>query len=70
MGDRSAFSNWFRTTYKNDFDKGAEYLLDCSMFGGSDSVVWDYLKKTGDKHYSFETFIKATTIIMEEEDNA
>lgn len=59
----SAFEKWFTINFKENIEVGADYIIHCAN-GSSDSVVWEYLDKTGDKQYTRETFIKAAKLIM------
>ena len=62
----SAFEKWFQINFRENVTEGAQHLFECCRDGGSDSVAWDWLDKTGDKQFSNETFIKAAKLILEE----
>lgn len=64
VDEMSAFEKWFTLNFKENIEVGADYIVHCCAHGPSDSVVWDYLDKTGDRQYTRETFIKAAKIIM------
>lgn len=61
----TAFEQWFRVMYLKDIKNGIMYLKHCIKFGQPDSVIWDYLKATGDKIFDDETFKKAAENIIE-----
>jgi hypothetical protein len=58
-----AFINWFKQTFKDRKDEGISHLISLTKDG---SVVWDYLKQTGDEEYTVDTFSKAYDLIMKE----
>lgn len=62
----SAFEKWFHINFKENIPAGAQYLYQCAAEGPADSIVWQWLDKTGDKTYSVETFVKAAKLILEE----
>lgn len=64
----SAFEKWFQREFAEHPDSGAEYLYNCCVLGGQESVVWDWLGKTGHKTYTKETFVKAAHLILELKD--
>jgi hypothetical protein len=58
-----AFINWFKQTFKDRKDEGISHLI---SLAGDGSGVWDYLERTGDKEYTFDTFSKAYDLLMAE----
>ena len=60
-----AHVNWFKQTFGDNKQEGEFYLLDLAK-ASSGSFVWDYLERTGDKEYNFDTFSKAYDLIMKE----
>lgn len=60
----TAFEKWFRHNFEGCPQAGASYLINCCMNGAKDSVAWEWLKKTGDKTFTPETFVKAAKLIL------
>lgn len=60
----NAFVSWFRRECSGDTSKGANILLDMTMFGPSDSQVWNVLENTGHKEYTKETFRLAAEMLL------
>ena len=63
---KDAFHAWFHLNFANHIEEGAEYLLRCAHVGSKDSVVWDVLQRTGADEYSWDTFMKAAQLMLQE----
>lgn len=61
----SAFNKWFKMQYEADPKAAISYLFQCTVLE-QDSIVWDYLEKTGDTTYTNSTFEKAAKLIVED----
>lgn len=62
----TAFARWFYKNFADNPQKGAAYLFGMCGKGMLGDVGWEYLKRTGDKEYSINTFIKAAELILAE----
>ena len=62
----NAFNQWFKNQYEQSPESAISYLFDCCL-KQPDSVVWEYLQKTGDTEFTPETFHKAAQLIIKGE---
>lgn len=62
----TAFQQWFKREYERDPDAAISYLFRCTL-AEPNSVVWDYLKRTGDTQYTRQTFEKVAKLILYED---
>lgn len=68
---KDAFETWLKDSSKNSAEVAA--LILCKMLSQNpdpNNVVWDLIKETGDRFYTFDTFLKAAKTCLDKPDNS
>jgi len=64
VDEKTAFAKWLKQSTHGDIDKAAELMRGMLLDSPSAELIWDYLKKTNDKQYNYNTFVKAAKLAL------